>query len=88
MEQVSEVTEGVTTYFLEGFLQKFRPFQYSSPVVQPTNSRQPFGHNLRRTQSMMTLAPATLCGAEVEGALTSIRVSTAQCTTVLSLLQT
>jgi len=29
------------SYQEKGFLQQFRPFQYSSPVVQSTDSRQP-----------------------------------------------
>ena len=68
----------MSNYILEGFLQQFRPFKYSSPVVQSTDSRQPFGHNLCRMQSAMTPAPATLRGAKVEGALISVHVSTAQ----------
>ena len=53
----------------------------SSPVVQSTDSRQAF------IPTVNSQASTALCGAEVEGALTSVRVSTGQRTTVLSNLQ-
>jgi len=68
----------MSNFFLEGFLQHFGPFKYSSP---PTPDCPSFTY-------VSSPAPAALCGAEIEGALTSVHVSTAQRTTVLSLLHT